>query len=187
MTSKVTRTRIGKAGKAMLGVLVGVGVVTTFAVLPGLALAVAPFLPKRKKYQANRTIKRSLDSLVRNGLVERVILKDGTERIQLTKKGKFEAFLSHGALSSKKPKWDGEWRIIIFDVPNTKTKLRNELRRSVKLFGFKSIQKSVWVYPYPCDDFMAILKFHLGVSHDVLYITASYIENDRHLRQEFNL
>jgi DNA-binding transcriptional regulator PaaX len=187
MKTKITRVRVSQAGRAMLGVLAGVGVVATLAVLPGLALAVGPFLPKKRKYQTNQTIKRNLDSLVRSGLVERVVLKDGTERIELTKKGRFEALLSHGTVSSKKQKWDGAWRIVIFDVPNTKTKLRNELRRAMKLFGFISIQKSVWVYPYSCDDFLTILKSHLGVAHDVLYMKASYIENDSSLRKEFNI
>lgn len=180
------RQRISNTGRAMLGVLAGVGVVATFAVLPGLALVVAPFL-KKKKPHPQRTVTGGLESLIRAGLIERSTTKDGIERIQITKKGRFEALLSHGVVSRKKQKWDGEWRIVMFDVPNTQTKLRNELRRSMKLFGFKLIQKSVWVYPYSCDDFISLLKSHLGISHDVLYLKASFIENDRQLRLEFNL
>jgi hypothetical protein len=185
--AKVARMRLSNTGKAMLGVLTGVGVVTTLAVFPGLALAIGPFLPKEKKYLAKQTVARNLDSLVRNGLVVRTREKDGTERIALSKKGRFEAMLHHGTFTPTKKKWDGEWRVVIFDVPNTKTKLRNELRRAMQLFGFKSIQKSVWVYPFPCDDFITLVKSHLGVSHDVLYMKVSHIENDSHLRREFNL
>ncbi len=79
------------------------------------------------------------------------------------------------------------WRVIIFDVPQTKSKLRHELRRAVKLYGFKMIQQSVWVYPYACDDFVGILKKHLGLSHDVLYMKVAFIENDKQLRKEFEL
>jgi phenylacetic acid degradation operon negative regulatory protein len=95
--------------------------------------------------------------------------------------------IRHGILGSNKMVWDGIWRVVVFDVPNEKTKVRNELRRAMKLYGFKLLQRSVWVYPYKCNDFTALLKSHLGTSNDVLYMEVKYIENDRLLRKEFAL
>jgi len=40
--------------------------------------------------------------------------------------------------------WDGKWRIVIFDIPEDKRKIRNVFRSRLKLWDFKPWQKSVW-------------------------------------------
>lgn len=42
-------------------------------------------------------------------------------------------------------KWDGKWRIVIFDIPEQKRIIRNLFRRRLKDWGFKRWQQSVWV------------------------------------------
>lgn len=41
--------------------------------------------------------------------------------------------------------WDGKWRIVVFDIPETKRIVRNLFRRNLKKWGFKHLQKSVWI------------------------------------------
>jgi CRISPR-associated endonuclease Cas2 len=184
--SVVQKERIGLVGEAILASIAVVGVVSILALFPGITYALAPFI-KKKKYPRKQTIQKSVKSLVKAGLVSEKISKSGTVTLELTQKGKWEALLRTKSLDTKKEKWDMLWRVIVFDVPQTKSKLRYELRRAVKLYGFKMLQQSVWVYPYACDDFIGVLKKHLGVSNDVLYMKVSFIENDKHLRNEFKL
>lgn len=42
-------------------------------------------------------------------------------------------------------KWDGIWRVVIFDIPEQKRVVRDMFRRKLKHWGFKSYQLSVWV------------------------------------------
>ena len=42
-------------------------------------------------------------------------------------------------------KWDGKWRIVIFDIPENKKVIRNLFRRNLKKWGFKKWQQSVWI------------------------------------------
>jgi len=42
-------------------------------------------------------------------------------------------------------KWDGKLRIVIFDIPETKRKVRTALRRKLIEWNFKRWQDSVWV------------------------------------------
>lgn len=42
-------------------------------------------------------------------------------------------------------KWDGKWRIVIFDIPEQKRVVRNMFRRRLKDWGFQRWQQSVWV------------------------------------------
>ncbi len=186
----IHRMRIGKVAQGILVVSATAGFVLVVAALPGLSMAMAPFL-KKKRYNrpSHQSMKRSLRSLERNRLIKKQTLKNGEIKISLTAKGKWQAFLSgyHKEKSVKPEKWDGLWRVIIFDIPESKKDYRMELRKAFVSYGFILLQKSVWVYPYPCEDFVSVVKKHLGITHDVLYMTSNYIENDKFLRAEFKL
>jgi len=52
---------------------------------------------------------------------------------------------------------------------------------------FFRLQDSVWVFPYDCEDFMALPKADLRVGRNVLYVIVEKIENDKHLNEHFGL
>ena len=180
------RIKLGQVGKAVLVTVALAGFVMTLAMLPGLTMAMAPFI-KKKKYEPKQVIMRNVDALIRHGLLHRHTGKDGSVHLSLTKKGRWVALSRYGTFTKKKTAWDGKWRVIVFDIPVDKGSLRTEVRHAVKSFGFMLLQRSVWVYPYECDDFIKLLKEYLGVSHDLLYMKVSYLENDVHLRREFGV
>lgn len=41
--------------------------------------------------------------------------------------------------------WDGKWRIVIFDIPETHKAVRNLFRRRLRDWEFQNFQKSVWI------------------------------------------
>lgn len=45
-------------------------------------------------------------------------------------------------------KRDGIWKIIIFDIPESKRQVRNVLRSKLISLGFEKWQNSIWVSPY---------------------------------------
>ncbi len=185
--AKGKRLRMGQIGSAILATVGLAGLVTIAVVAPNAFGIFAPFLKNKKKVR-KQEFQRNIDTLVRQGIIERIVRPNGTVTLTLTKRGKWEFFLRHNSIDlGSKKKWDHKWRVIIFDIPNDKTSIRNEMRRAMKLFGFTMIQKSVWVYPYPCDDFVLLLKKYLGISSDVLYMVVEMIENDKELRKEFKL
>lgn len=54
-------------------------------------------------------------------------------------------------LSRIQPTKDGVWKLVIFDIPEKKRKIRNHLRSKLKALGFKKWQESIWVSPYALD------------------------------------
>jgi phenylacetic acid degradation operon negative regulatory protein len=50
-----------------------------------------------------------------------------------------------------RPKKDGIWKIIIFDIPESKRAVRNTLRSKLNSLGFKKWQNSIWISPYALD------------------------------------
>lgn len=88
---------------------------------------------------------------------------------------------------NKPKKWDRKWRVIIFDIPDKKRRVRDQIRSLFKSAGLYLLQESVWVYPYDCEDVIALLKTEFGVGRDLLYLIVEELENDRYLRNEFDL
>src|SRR3989339_239988 len=83
--------------------------------------------------------------------------------------------------------WDKKWRVLIFDIPEKRKYLREKIRNTLGAIGFSQLQKSVWVYPYDCEDLIALLKADFKVGKDVLYVIADKIEYDAPLRAKFGL
>src|SRR3989338_3765198 len=108
----------------------------------------------------------------------------------LTTQGEKEAFLqkikgeiTSYSLNHKNMKWDGKWRMIVFDVPEKKRRHRDELRSMLKAIGFKEFQKSVWVYPHRVPNFLKELLFEENIKHYTRLITTIGIEYDKDLRR----
>ncbi len=113
---------------------------------------------------------------------------DGTFVVELTEKGKRKIQeIQFEELHIQKPKkWDGIWRIVIFDIPKTKNNARDALRQKLKHLQFYQLQESTWVHPYPCNQEIEFLVELFGVYPYVQLIEASKIQNDLKLREYFN-
>ena len=110
------------------------------------------------------------------------------ERIQLTNKGKARVLKNHfRSLRIKTPRrWDGKWRLVIFDIPETKRRVRDALRRKLKELGFLEFQKSVFVHPYRCtDEIHFVVNFFDAEEH--VYTVEAPIHPDGKLRKKFGL
>lgn len=69
-------------------------------------------------------------------------------------------------------KWDKKWRIVIFDIPQEMHKERVKFRKKIKSLGFVMLQKSVFVFPYLCEEEISDIARGLKVSDYVDVITA---------------
>lgn len=139
-------------------------------------------LIKNKRH--NEIIKNSKNRLVEKGLL---YFKNGF--LELTDKGEKELErLENTDWKIDKPKkWDGKWRVLIFDIPEYRKSTRDKVRRTLISIGFVKLQNSVWVYPYDCEDTITLLKSDFKIGKDLLYMIAHSIENDGQLRQLFGL
>lgn len=85
-----------------------------------------------------------------------LIVERSGSKFQFTKKGQD---WYRGALfkywKSTGQRWDKKWRIVIFDIPQELHNKRNIFRARLKSLGFYMIQKSVFVFPYPCEEELA--------------------------------
>jgi len=116
--------------------------------------------------------------------------KNGQIYISLTKEGRKKAGKYQiDDLEIKKPsKWDEKWRILIFDIKDKQKLKREALRGKIKQLGLFQLQKSVWVYPYDFEKEIELLRSFFGFSSsEMQFIVASKIENDRELKNHFEI
>ncbi|MEK7114976.1 MAG: CRISPR-associated endonuclease Cas2 [Patescibacteria group bacterium] len=114
---------------------------------------------------------------------------DGTVSVFLSKNGKFLATKGNlERISIPKPqRWDGYWRIVIFDIPEDKKKGRDALAGKLKKLGFYALQKSVFVYPYEFRKEVQSIADFFSVRKYVCFIVTKEIDADSVLRRKFNL
>ncbi|MFH0969269.1 MAG: hypothetical protein V1804_02065 [Patescibacteria group bacterium] len=136
-----------------------------------------------------RNFNRSIRRLSKEKLVEEVMLADGSFRLVLTKKGKRQAKILNLLGSSiyfKKPKrWDGKWRIVIFDIPEKDRLFRDILREHLYSLQFFKLQQSVFVSPYPFEKPILELVFLYSAEPYVRVITATKIDNEAKIKKHF--
>jgi len=177
------RVKKQKLQKIVLTTVKVAGVLSVGLLAPNVfgTLSKMGFMPRLREKEY---VLSSASKLTKRGLL---IFKNG--RYNLTLEG--EKLLRRWELSDYKlhqpKKWDKKWRMIIFDIPEKKKKVRKQVSLLFKQSGLYRLQDSVWVYPYDCEDIIGLLKTDFGVGRDVLYVIADEIENDKYLRQEFNL
>lgn len=158
-----------------------------FAALAGNALQLLKYLPN-EQYNLKFRAKNAAGRLVMKGYA-RWEEMDGKKYLRITDAGRKAIAFEQAkvALKNQKKKWDGRWRMVVFDVPEKRRKVRWRLCATMREVGFARLQDSVWVYPYDCEDFIALLKTELKVGKDVLYAIADTIEHDRGIREYFHL
>lgn len=162
-------------GIEVLGAIATAGIIAAVAVAPGIALAFAPFA-RRPRWRQKESVDRSLRRLIRRGFVAPVRGRRGhILRYQITDAGRAYLMRREYAKSVQRGtrKWDGKWRILIFDIPEKRRHLRDMLRDRLVRLGFVNIQKSVWLTPYPCDDVIRMLRVDLRNAGDVQAFTAT--------------
>lgn len=134
-------------------------------------------------------LKRSIAKLSSERLVEEKILSDGSFKLVLTKKGKEQAkklSLFGDSIKFKRPKrWDGKWRIVVFDVPEKDKAFRNILRNHLKELKFYKLQQSVFISPYPYEKPILELVDLYSAQLYVKVITAIMVNNEKELKKHF--
>ncbi len=171
---------------AVLATVAVTGIVA-FAAVAGNALQLLDYLPN-EKYNLKYRMKSVAGRLVAKKYAVWVE-RDGKKYLRVTPTGRKALAFEQAkiTLKNQKKKWDGRWRMVVFDVPERRRRIRNRLRAVMLEIGFVRLQDSVWVYPYDCEDFVALLKAELKIGKDVLYAIADTIEHDKDLRRQFKL
>lgn len=124
-------------------------------------------IPNLKKASLAKALKR----LREDGLVE---LIDDTEMLfRLTDSGRDRALWERMKYGDEK--WDGRWRLVIWDIPEKRRVTRDLLRFKLKQLGFVQWQKSVWATKVNCTSLLREFIRKVGVEDWVMVVVSDDI------------
>ncbi len=120
------------------------------------------------------SLSQALKRLREKGYIEKVPDKKDESKIifKLTQPGEEFLLLSK---SEQEVKWDGKWRIVVFDIPEKNRAVRNILRSRLKLWGFSPWQQSVWASKKNLTNKLRSLVKDLGIEDWVLVIESENV------------
>ncbi len=173
--------------KIILMTIATAGILAIAIVAPNALQVLKPFFKNKRKYNPEYYLNQKVKNLLKTGLLK-IVIKNGKNFVSLTDKG--ERKLLYYKITEKKrehKKWDGKWRVVVFDVwENTRSK-RDILRYEIRNFGFIQLQRSVWIYPYDCADFIELLKADLSFGKNIRYLLVEKLDHDEKLRKHFGV
>lgn len=117
------------------------------------------------------SLAKALQRLREGGFVE--LVEDKELILRLTNRGKEKAVLAE--LQSSDGKWDGKWRVVIFDVPEKRRSARDLLRHNLKNWGFTPWQQSVWVTKKNCTKVLREYIMRIGIEDWVMVLETDNI------------
>jgi hypothetical protein len=188
MASKRLSKNIAPITEIILNVVKVAGVISVAIVAPNALVAFKKLgLLEGKKYRPISYLNKRTQSMIDQGLLKK-IFHQGVYSIILTEKGRIR-LRKHQIVknTAQKKEWDGKWRVLTFDVWEKRRVSRNQLRMELKNFGFTQLQRSVWIYPYPCEEFIELLKTSLKFGKNVRYLLAEKVDDDANLKKYFKL
>jgi len=183
---KITKKKIKITTRQILLTFLDIGV-EYYAIFDRHRLDRIP-IKKYRRFRENDRLKFSqqLYQLKREGFIKRYF--DGKkEFLEITNKGKekLKKIITQELKISPPPKWDGKWRLVIFDIPDDKKDKRDMVRNKLEQLGFIKLQESVYVFPFDCHEQINRLKQMYFLEPYVLYIEADHIETEIDLIQTF--
>ena len=108
---------------------------------------------------------RQVDTLADRGLIERRSGGSPDARIyRLSEQGRLHVLGGRDPEREWNRRWDGRWRMVLFDIGEEQSAQRDKLRRYLRARGFGYLQHSVWVSPHPLEMESGALK---GAAVDV--------------------
>lgn len=170
--------------RAVLGAVATAGLLAVAIAVPN-TLQAFPSLMGKRRYKLAFQTRTAIDRLLVKGL-----LKRNGKYLELTDRGRRQlsiAEASEAAPAKKRARWDGQYRLVMFDIPQKRRVTRDRLRQLMSRFGFLRLQDSVWVSPYDCEELIALVKSDLKIGKEVIYAVVREMENDSYIRNYFDL
>ena len=152
---------------------------------------VREYLAKQRKIKKDLINSGNLSQAIHYYKKNKLIsIKDDGDKtiITLTDKGRRRqlAYAWENMKIKKPHKWDGKWRMVMFDFPKSANSFRDAFRNKLKRLGLFQFQQSVWTHPYECKDEIDFVAEKFGLARYITILTVS-IDSDKILREKFGI
>jgi CRISPR-associated endonuclease Cas2 len=136
-----------------------------------------------------RSARSAIETLSASKLVEEILQPDGSFQLKLTREGVRRAHIHaaiKGSIECTTPsKWDGSWRVVVFDIPESSRAFRSVLRNHLHTLHFHKLQQSVFVSPHPYEQALLELVHVYKADKYVRIMTVTSINKEEELKNVF--
>jgi len=136
-----------------------------------------------------RSLRESIRKLYRSKIVDYKENNDGTVKLVLTEAGKKKVLLYDldKLKINRPPRWDRMWRMVVFDIPETKKPARMALASKLKELEFYPMQKSVFIHPYECQNEINFITELFNIVPYVRFLRVKDVDIELDLKNRFHL
>lgn len=123
-----------------------------------------------------RPVKKPLLSQALRRLREKGFVEFKSDKelvLQLTDSGRDRALWAK--MRTGDEKWDGRWRLVVWDVPEKRRQARDLLRFKLKQLGFKQWQQSIWATKINCTKLLRDFIKQVGIEDWVMVIESDNV------------
>jgi phenylacetic acid degradation operon negative regulatory protein len=146
---------------------------------------ITPVLQTVFDIMMNQKTKGTLTSLVKEELIQHVTSENSEKSVYaLTLKGYQFLCLQFPFFRFLKEEWDGRWRIISYEIPESKREIRDRLRREMKGWGLGPWHRSFWMTPHPIVSNLRDLVFGREEEKYVQAFESTHVFGDMNLLVE---
>lgn len=185
-------TRTSALIDGVLRVLLAGGAVTAGVIAPNILQVLDKPVAKSLKKLDDRAQRREFVRVLAY-MRRQKLIKTNSENylygIAITKKGSQR--VKNAEIEDikiiKSEKWDKKWRLVFYDIPESKKYERQMLSRKLREIGFQLMQRSIWVCPYECRKQIEDITGHYQIAKYVSYIETTYIDNQEALKRKFRI
>jgi DNA-binding transcriptional regulator PaaX len=178
----------GELTKEILkGMVMGGLIIASFA-LPNLPQIFSLFGVKtsRERYR----LKRAIQNLEKQNFVD-IYIKNGEEVMKITEKGKKRIlkYQLEDMQIIRPKKWDGSWRLVLFDIPEKYKRRRDAFAYKLKELEFYPIQKSAFLCPFECKGEIDFISEFFGIRKFIHYYIVKKLDtkDENYLKRYYNL
>ena len=179
---------LGPLSKKVLLLLAG-GVALSLTTRPDSYFRIIKDITKEWKKINERYLRRKIKDLYRSRMVDYKENRNGTVSIILTTEGKNKILkynLDYAKIKTP-TRWDGLWRLVVFDIPEKKKRGRMALASKLKELGFYPMQKSVFIHPYECKEEVDFITGLFDLVPHVRFLRVKDIDIELDLKNNFHL
>lgn len=180
-------------------VLLGLGTfLAASLIFPGLPMIVGKGAKEYGKSQWEKKKKewdkynlwrlRQMIKRMQNSKFVEIVKENGVQSIKITEKGK-RKLLSYDIekISLDDTKWDGSWRLIVYDIGTEKKANYEIFRRTITKLRLLKLQKSVYLTPFKCEDQIEYLRQLFEIGDEVIILKVGSLENETAYRKYFGI
>lgn len=150
-------------------------------ILKKLAESPAVSIQNLKEGDAKNTyaLSRALKNLVKENCAE-IYKSERQNYAKITQKGKnkLNSLILDNNSNLVSTSWDGFWRIILLDLPESRKSERESLRYLLKKAGFVCLKNSAWISPFPFEHLFKNIKKDLNLTTEMMIIVTQMVDEE---------